>query len=50
MFVFTNPSAAVNDAFGIDNVAFVTTNPVPEPTTLALLGVGLVAARRRRRA
>ena len=50
VFVFTNPSAAVNDAFGIDNVAFVTTNPVPEPTTLALLGDGLVAARRRRRA
>jgi hypothetical protein len=48
-FVFTNPASFGNDVFGIDHVAFVT-NPVPEPTTLALLGAGLVAARRRRRA
>lgn len=36
------------DGFGIDDVVYAS-NPVPEPTTLALLGAGLVAVRARRR-
>lgn len=46
-------SSSFNDVFGIDNVGFVTTAAIPEPSTYALmlagLGfVGFVASRRRK--
>jgi hypothetical protein len=38
-----------NDVFGMDNIDIAAVPAVPEPTTLALLGAGVVALRARRR-
>lgn len=42
------PSGANSDYIGIDTVAY-TANPVPEPATMAVLGLGAAALIRRRR-
>ena len=43
------PSANDTNAGGWGNLAVITINNVPEPATIALLGLGLVAVLRRRR-
>lgn len=46
--VFSNTGTALADVFGFDDFS-AQAAPVPEPTTMLLLGTGLVAAVRRRR-